>query len=89
MRDGLVHFLKKIFKRLFSNLFPINKEFLSNVNFTRNDKIIFTKYRSSRPEVFCEEGVLRNFAKFKGTHLCQKLFFPEISRKLATDMKKF
>ena len=31
--------------------------------------------RSSRPEVFCRKGVLRNFAKFAGKHLYQKLFF--------------
>ena len=31
--------------------------------------------RSSRPEVFCKKGVLRNFAKFTGKHLCQGLFF--------------
>ena len=30
------------------------------------------KYRSSRPEVFCENGVLR---KFTGKHLSQSLFF--------------
>ena len=28
------------------------------------------RLRSSRPEVFCAKGVLRNFAKFKGKHLC-------------------
>ena len=28
----------------------------------------------SRPEVFCEKGVLRNFAKFTGKHLCQRLW---------------
>ena len=27
--------------------------------------------RNSRPEVFCEKGVLRNFTKFTGKHLCQ------------------
>ena len=27
------------------------------------------------PEVFCKKGVLRNFAKFTGKHLCQRLFF--------------
>ena len=27
------------------------------------------------PEVFCKKGVLRNFAKFTGKHLCQSLFF--------------
>ena len=31
--------------------------------------------RSSRPEVFYEKGVLRNFTRFTGNHLCQSLFF--------------
>ena len=29
-----------------------------------------TENRSSRSEVFCKEGVLRNFAKFTGKYLC-------------------
>ena len=29
------------------------------------------KNRSSRPEVFCEKVVLKNFTKFTGKHLCQ------------------
>ena len=36
---------------------------------------LLTHYRSSRPEVFCKKGVLRNCAKFTGKHLCQSLFF--------------
>ena len=32
------------------------------------------KDRGSRPEVFCKKGVLRNFGKFTGKHLCQSLF---------------
>ena len=36
-------------------------------------------FRSSRPEVFCEKGVLRNFAKFRGKHLCQSLFFNKVA----------
>ena len=36
-------------------------------------------HRSSRPEVFCEKGVLRNFAKFTGKHLCQSLFFNKLA----------
>ena len=32
-------------------------------------------FRSGCPEVFCKKGVLRNFAKFTGKHLCQSLFF--------------
>ena len=35
--------------------------------------------RSSRPEVFCIKGILRNFAKFTGKHLCQSLFFNNVS----------
>ena len=31
-------------------------------------------FRISRPEVFCKKGVLKNFAKFTGKHVCQKLF---------------
>ena len=35
--------------------------------------------RSSRPEVFCKRDVLRNFEKFTGKHLCQRLFFNEVA----------
>ena len=38
-------------------------------------------FRSSRPEVFCEKGFLKYFAKFKGKHLCQSLFFNKIEKK--------
>ena len=31
--------------------------------------------RSSRPDVFCKKGVLRNFAKFTGQHLWKSLCF--------------
>ena len=36
-------------------------------------------YRSSHPEVFCKKGVLRNFAKFTGKHLCQSLSFNKVA----------
>ena len=35
--------------------------------------------RSSRPEVFCEKGVFRNFTKFTGKHLRQGLFFNKVA----------
>ena len=35
--------------------------------------------RGSRPEVFYKKGVLRNFAKFSGKHLCQSLFFNKVA----------
>ena len=34
---------------------------------------------SSRPKVFCKKGVLRNFAKFTGKHLCQSQFFNKVT----------
>ena len=34
-----------------------------------------SKFNSSCLEVFCEKGVIRNFVKFTGKHLCQSLFF--------------
>ena len=38
-----------------------------------------TPDRSSRPEVFSEKGVLGNFVKFTGKHLCQSLFFNKVA----------
>ena len=35
----------------------------------------YLRYSNSRPEVFCTKGVLRNFTKLTGKHLCQSLFF--------------
>ena len=35
--------------------------------------------RNSRPEEFCKKGVLRNFTKFTGKHLCQSLFFNKVA----------
>ena len=32
------------------------------------------KMRSNCPEVFCKKGVLKNFTKLTGKHLCQSLF---------------
>ena len=35
--------------------------------------------RSSRPEVFCKKGVIRNFPKFTGKYLCRSLFFNKVA----------
>ena len=34
------------------------------------ENFLSISYRSSCLEVFCKKGVLRNFAKFIGKHLC-------------------
>ena len=36
---------------------------------------------SSRPEIFYKKGVIKNFAKFTGKHLCQSLFLNKIIKK--------
>ena len=41
--------------------------------------IISATYRSSRLELFSRNAVLRNSAKFTGTHLCQSLFFKKVA----------
>ena len=43
---------------------------------------------SSRPEVFCKKGVLRNFAKFTGKHLCQSLLFNKVVGQACNFIKK-
>ena len=35
-------------------------------------------FRSSHPEVFCKRGVLRNFTKFTGKHLCWSPFLIQL-----------
>ena len=48
-----------------------------------------TNVRSSHPHVFCQKGVLKNFAKFKEKLLCQSLFFNKVaSLRTATSLKK-
>ena len=46
-------------------------------NFT--EWIPSTKNRSRHPEVFYKIGVLKNFAKFTGKHLCQRLSFNKVA----------
>ena len=64
--------------------FLSNKYLLIQSNFTRYFSVntIFywwETYRSSHPQVFCEKGVLGNFTKFIGKHLCQSLFFNKVA----------
>ena len=42
-------------------------------------KILISLFRTSRADVFCKKGVLRNFAKFTGKHQCQGLFFNKVA----------
>ena len=59
------------------------------INYLTQIAPFFFLFRSSRPEVFCKNDVLRNFAKFTGKHLFQILFFDKIAGlRPATLLKK-
>ena len=78
-------------KFLYNNSFSLKKDFLNCVRHSitfRGHKLWdepsdndekHVSSRSSRPEVFHKKGVLRNFAKFMGKHLCQNLFFNKVA----------
>ena len=55
----------------------LTNEWLSQVFSTQFS--LTASSRSSRPEVICEKGVLRNFAKFTGKQQCHSLFFNEVA----------
>ena len=64
---------------------------LQSLNFCSWKKvscISWSMFRSSRPEVFCKKGVLRNFAKFTGKHLCQSLFLIKLQASVLNFVKK-
>ena len=47
------------------------------VNYSIHENTI--NNRSSRSEVFCENGVLENITKFTGKYLCQSLLFDKVA----------
>ena len=52
-------------------------------------KISTFTHRSSRQEMFCIKGVLRNLTKLTGKHLCQRLVFNKVAGlRPATLLKK-
>ena len=76
-----------------TNFSALIKELLQKVqtltNKLRDQKYSILLLRTSRPEVFCKKGVLRNFTKFTGKHLCQSLFFNKVAGlRPATLLKK-
>ena len=56
----------------------ISYEFFLKINcflLEKTLKCFNIQFRSSHLEVLCKKGVLRNFPKFTGKHLCQSVFF--------------
>ena len=64
-------FLTFLLKRLVFLYF----QSLKGVDWSR----LTTTIRSSRQEVFCKKGALKNFTRFTGKHLCQSLCFNKVA----------
>ena len=67
------------------NVKLINENNFSIIAVSKRDEMRYSikffvfSFKSSRPEVFCEKGVLRNFTKLTGKHLCQSFFFNKVA----------
>ena len=72
-KGALAHVFSFEFCKIFKNIF-----FHRTPLVVASDYFLLKSHRSSRPEVLCERGVLENFAKFTGKHLCQSLFFNKV-----------
>ena len=59
--------------------FECNAGFVFQINYRFPFDRSMSLCRSSHLELFCKKGVLRNFAKFTGKHLCQRLFFNKVA----------
>ena len=60
-----------------------------NLRLMSRGKAYITRYRDNCSRVICRKGVLKDFAKFTGKHLCQTLFFnKEAALRPATFLKK-
>ena len=55
--------------------FLISKCRQNQIKLELSEEIMVMWREKQSPEVFCEKGILRNFAKLTGKHLCQSLFF--------------
>ena len=47
--------------------------------FCENNNSMNSNNQKQPPEVFYKKGILKNFAKFTGKHLCQSLFFNKVA----------
>ena len=79
----------RVFRKVLSILVFESKQIsmLQLISSFNEVNFFLIEFRSSRPEMFCRKGVLKNFAKFTGNHLCQSLFFNKDLRP-ATLLKK-
>ena len=72
--------INRIHRKILGEI-PLLKECVNHRWFPLSfGKLVWTAFRGSRPGVFCKKGVLGNFAKFTGKHLCHLSFSQNTSR---------
>ena len=76
MIPGMMQFVKANVRHGQNVTFVIKKDLSLQSMISRYMYDINLWYLQKQPpEVFCKKGILRNFAKFTGKHLCQRPFF--------------
>ena len=75
--DGTLH--RRHYWSSFEFIFWYIEYFLRKVYFRDLCKDKDFLIISDCPEVFCKEGVIRNFPKFTGKYLCQSPFFDKVT----------
>ena len=74
---GILQSKKQNFERF---LIFLNIKISTESNKTELSEEFMVMWRQEQPlEVFCKKVALRNFAKFTGKHLCQRLFFNTVA----------
>ena len=55
--------------------------YLRKMSYINRNESVFKYFMRQKqpPEVFYENGVIKNFAKFTGKHMCQSLFFNKVA----------
>ena len=72
-------FSEPLFSRTITYITDFMRNFLWENKTNENNRNINWSIQKQPPEVFCKKGVIRNFAKFKGKHLCQRPFFKKVA----------
>ena len=60
-------------------IFLTKQGFKTYITFLQNKTVRSIAKGRSRDKVFCKKGVLKNFTKFTGEHLCWNLFFDKVA----------
>ena len=76
--NGLIGSTLRLIFHKFNHSFIIGKSWFKSAN----KRSQLCMHRSSLPEVFCKKGVLKNFAKFTGKHLCRAQLCNVIKKRL-------